>query len=55
LALGIAYEISSQQTTEIKIEKASKKMKWTSDMLEDYYNGDSTSKKMMEELYGRPN
>ena len=54
LALGIAYSISDQQTAEIKIEKSDKKIKWTNDMLEDYYNADTKTKQIMEDLYGRP-
>lgn len=54
MALGIAYSISEQQTSEIKETKTTKKIEWTKDMLEDYYHASKQTKKIMEELYGRP-
>lgn len=38
-----------------KVDRAPsmKKMEWTEDMLEDYYNGDRRTKERMIELYGR--
>lgn len=54
MALGIVHSISEQQTTEIKVKDTDKKIKWTKDMLDDYYNGSQAIKKKMEELYGKP-
>ncbi len=54
MALGIAYSISDEQNTEPTEEYTDKNIKWTKDMLEDYYKADKKLKKKMEELYGKP-
>ena len=56
MALAIAYNARSQQRSTVETtEQWQKKDKWTEDMWDDYRRASPQDKKMLLELWGRPN
>ena len=54
MALAIAHQIRSQQTTKLLPDKVGKASAWTADMLEDYQRGSDADRELMRRMWGDP-